>query len=53
MSFLDLDGLTKVYGETIAVDHLSLTLDKVETVTLLCHSGCGKSSTLKIIAGFV
>jgi putative spermidine/putrescine transport system ATP-binding protein len=53
MSFLFLDGLTKRYGETTAVDHLSLTVEKGEFVSLLGPSGCGKTTTLQMIAGFV
>ena len=53
MSFLVLDRLSKRYGETIAVDRLSLAVEKGEFVTLLGPSGCGKTTTLLMIAGFV
>jgi putative spermidine/putrescine transport system ATP-binding protein len=53
MGFLVLDGLTKLYGATIAVDRLSLTIEKGEFLSLLGPSGCGKTTTLQMIAGFV
>jgi putative spermidine/putrescine transport system ATP-binding protein len=53
MSFLVLDGLTKRYGAMIAVDRLSLCIEKGELLSLLGPSGCGKTTTLQMIAGFV
>ncbi|GLK54066.1 putative spermidine/putrescine transport system ATP-binding protein [Methylopila capsulata] len=53
MSFLSLDRLTKSFGEHVAVDGLSLSIEKGEFVSLLGPSGCGKTTTLQMIAGFV
>jgi putative spermidine/putrescine transport system ATP-binding protein len=53
MSFLVLDGLSKQYGAAIAVDNLSLSIDRGEFLSLLGPSGCGKTTTLQMIAGFV
>ena len=53
MSFLVLDKLTKRFGEHLAVDALSLSVEKGEFVSLLGPSGCGKTTTLQMIAGFV
>src|SRR6185436_7107428 len=53
MSFLVLDQLTKRYGDHVAVDRLSLAVEKGEFVSLLGPSGCGKTTTLQMIAGFV
>ena len=50
---LELHGLRKAYGESIAVDGISLALGKGEMVALLGPSGCGKTTTLRMIAGFV
>jgi putative spermidine/putrescine transport system ATP-binding protein len=52
MPFLELDKLTKRFGDQVAVDGLSLAVDKGEFVTLLGPSGCGKTTTLQMIAGF-
>jgi putative spermidine/putrescine transport system ATP-binding protein len=53
VTFLVLDGLTKRFGEHVAVDSLSLEVEKGEFVALLGPSGCGKTTTLQMIAGFV
>jgi len=49
---IKLVSLSKKFGETIAVDHLSLNVEKGSLMTLLGPSGCGKTTTLRIIAGF-
>jgi putative spermidine/putrescine transport system ATP-binding protein len=53
MSFLVLEDLTKRFGQHLAVDRLSLGVEKGEFVSLLGPSGCGKTTTLQMIAGFV
>ena len=52
MPHLELIDLTKEFGSTKAVDHLMLTIEKGEFVSLLGASGCGKTTTLRMIAGF-
>jgi ABC-type Fe3+/spermidine/putrescine transport system ATPase subunit len=51
MATVALDRITKRYGATAVVDHLSLSMKSGEFVTLLGPSGCGKTTTLKVIAG--
>jgi putative spermidine/putrescine transport system ATP-binding protein len=53
MSFLVLEGLTKRYGDQVAVEGMDLTVERGEFVSLLGPSGCGKTTTLQMIAGFV
>ena len=53
MSFLELKGLSKHYGDTIAVGACDLSVAKGEFVSLLGPSGCGKTTTLQMVAGFV
>ena len=53
MAFLALEGLTRKFGTHLAVDGLSLGVEKGEFVALLGPSGCGKTTTLQMIAGFV
>jgi spermidine/putrescine transport system ATP-binding protein len=49
---LELKNLTKKYGETVAVNDVSLTIEKGEFFCLLGSSGCGKSTILRMIGGF-
>jgi len=51
MSEIVLDHVSKVWGETVAVDSVSLTAASGELLVLLGPSGCGKSTTLRMIAG--
>ncbi len=53
MSDVELSGLTKRYGETLAVADVSLRVEEGEFFSLLGPSGCGKTTTLRMIAGFV
>jgi putative spermidine/putrescine transport system ATP-binding protein len=53
MTELQLRGLRKTYGNSVAVEHLDLTVKQGEFVSLLGPSGCGKTTTLQMIAGFV
>lgn len=50
---LQLNGLTKRFGATAAVDGVNLTVAPGEFVTLLGPSGCGKTTTLNLVAGFL
>lgn len=49
---VELKDVTKRFGDVVAVDHVSLQIEKGEFVSLLGPSGCGKTTTLRIIAGF-
>ncbi len=51
MVTLRVEGLTKRFGQVLAVDSLSFEAKSGDLVTLLGPSGCGKSSTLMCIAG--
>ena len=53
MTKLVLRNITKKFGGYTAVDNLNLTLNDGELVSLLGSSGCGKTTTLRMIAGFV
>jgi iron(III) transport system ATP-binding protein len=51
-AFLRLDALTKRFGSFVAVEGLSLEMQRGETLALLGPSGSGKSTTLRLLAGF-
>src|SRR5919106_4150324 len=51
-SMIRLEGVTKRFGATTAVDAASLCVDRGEVVALLGPSGCGKTTLLRLIAGF-
>lgn len=51
MSSVTFDRVRKVYGDVVAVDDLSLTVDDGEFMVLLGPSGCGKSTALRMVAG--
>ena len=50
---LELSGVCKSFGSTVAVDDLGLKVMKGEFLFLLGPSGCGKTTTLRMIAGFI
>ncbi len=51
MASIRIEGVTKRFGNVVAVDHLDLEIHDKEFLVLLGPSGCGKSTTLNIIAG--
>ena len=52
MPLLDFDGVTKEYGDLIAVDDCSFEVFDGEFVSILGPSGSGKSTMLRMISGF-
>ena len=50
--FLEIAGVTKRFGDTVAVDDVSCGIHKGEFFALLGPSGCGKTTLLRMLAGF-
>ena len=51
--YLNVEGLRKSFGNKIIVDDLSFSLEKGELMCILGSSGCGKTTTLNMIGGFL
>jgi spermidine/putrescine transport system ATP-binding protein len=49
---VELRNVTKRFGDVVAVDDLSLAIERGGFFTLLGPSGCGKTTTLRMVAGF-
>ena len=49
---VEIDGVSKRFGDTTAVAEASLTLERGAFLTIVGPSGCGKTTLLRMIAGF-
>lgn len=50
--YIQIENVTKKFGDFVAIDHLSLDVYKNEFFALLGGSGCGKTTLLRMLAGF-
>ena len=50
---LEIKNLTKKYGDQVAVDNLSLTIEDGQICAFIGHNGAGKTTTLKAVAGII
>ncbi len=48
-----LDGVSKRFGPSVALDKAWLKIERGEFMTLLGPSGCGKTTLLNLVAGFL
>ena len=51
-NIVEIEGVNKIYGKNHVVKDLTLAVEEGEFLTLLGSSGCGKTTTLRMIAGF-
>jgi nitrate/nitrite transport system ATP-binding protein len=51
LSFLQIQGLARRYGQTTVFDRINFSMEKGEFVCIVGHSGCGKTTILNILAG--
>ena len=50
---IEVENLTKTYGERTAVDRVSFTVNKGEILGFLGPNGAGKTTTMRILTGFM
>ena len=51
-SFIQINGISKHFGNVKAVDDVSFQIKEGEFFSLLGPSGCGKTTLLRLLAGF-
>jgi ribosome-dependent ATPase len=50
---IDAKGLTRRFGTFVAVDHVTLSIERGEIFGFLGSNGCGKSTTMKMLTGLL
>ena len=50
---IEAEGLTRQFGDFVAVDHVSFKIARGEIFGFLGSNGCGKSTTMKMLTGFL
>jgi ribosome-dependent ATPase len=50
---IEAEGLTRQFGDFVAVDHVSFKISRGEIFGFLGSNGCGKSTTMKMLVGFL
>ncbi len=50
---IDAKGLTQRFGTFVAVDHVTLSIERGEIFGFLGSNGCGKSTTMKMLTGLL
>jgi iron(III) transport system ATP-binding protein len=51
VSYIEVDRVSKSFGERVVVNQLSLQIEKTERLVLFGPSGCGKTTVLRLLAG--
>ena len=49
---VSIEGASRRFGAVVAVDHIDLEVKRGELFALLGGSGCGKTTLLRLLAGF-
>ena len=53
MPAIEAEGLTRRFGDFVAVDHVNFRIAPGEIFGFLGSNGCGKSTTMKMFTGFL
>jgi ABC-2 type transport system ATP-binding protein len=53
VAIIDVKNLTKKYGDLLAVDHVTYTIEEGEIFGLLGPNGCGKTTTILMLLGLI
>ncbi len=51
MSYIEVDRVSKSFGERVVINQLSLHIERSERLVLFGPSGCGKTTVLRLLAG--
>ena len=51
MAAIEVNGLTKSYGDVVAIDGVDITIESGEVFALLGPNGAGKTTTVEILEG--
>ena len=51
MSYIEVDRVSKSFGERVVINELSLRIERSERLVLFGPSGCGKTTVLRLLAG--
>jgi len=51
VSYIEVDRVSKSFGERVAINELSLHIERSERLVLFGASGCGKTTVLRLLAG--
>ena len=50
---IEFKNVSKVYGQTVALDGLNLTIESGKIIGLIGHNGAGKSTTIKSLVSVI
>ena len=50
---IEIQGVSKAYGQTAALHSINLTIPAGQTTVFIGQSGCGKSTILRLIIGLI